>query len=289
MATNVLTINEEMVEQNASLFGSNRLRYNMYSNFMVGAEKNYSNGKLQNAKHKSITWDVLQKFPEDKLAQVLKSSSTEFAQAQAISKEFKYKQMPFCVEFTLSNLDNVSTTNINAGILNNLLKQYDEVTYKGGIGNQGLENNQNIITLDAMPATDISEMLAATSTAFNEMKQIGIRQSDFSNVAIGYTSGVAQLLTNINITQSMTNHKVFNDAFTASPKDEIPTILSGSNEYIEIYYRPMVTLHHGASPSLYSTEMGKHGLDLFSLFAFESTAIEIEEKGAVVRVPVTLS
>lgn len=281
-----------MEEQNDRIYGSNRIRYMPWVNKIVGAEVNKSSGRLEEANYKQVNYDVLQRFPLDKVAEAIKASSTELAQVDAKPGEFNYNRLPVGVEFVMSNLKQANMANVEAGIINELNKQFDNEAYVGSYGNTGIANNPNMITASApIAVSDMKTFLGAVNTALQGMKDaLGLTDSDMGEILIGYTSKVSALLNNI-YADSTTGRKIFNDTYPEPSKDEIPQSLYDGKtiQYIELYYRPMLTQHHGAAPGLYNREPGKHGLSQSSLFTYESVAIEAEAKGAIYRVPLTFA
>lgn len=287
MTSNILYKDREQLEENNALYGTNRVRYMPWINRIVGTEANHSTGSLGELSIKEIGYDLAQKFPEDKLAKVIKATSTEIAQAHAIPREFEYNKSVMAVEFTFSNMKNANMTNVEAGILNEIAKQYDSDGYAGSLGNHGVENNPNTDTIASMPCNTIDELIAVISAARKRMKDmIDITDGDFGSVLVGYTSGVSGTLDKKS--GDITGRKMVNDTFPDEEFGEIPKFVA-TGEYVELYYKPMLKMHHGAAPSRYNQEAGKHGLSTSSLFTYESIGIEAEAKGAIVRVPVTFA
>lgn len=285
MPTNVLYKDQDMVEEVDRAYGTGRITYMPWVNKIIGAEVNHSNGKLECSDFKEVAYDLLQKFPEDKLAEVVKAASTEFAQANAVPREFKYSKQPLAVEFIISNLKSGNFSNVEANIINELRKQLDKDTYTGAYGNSGVSNNSKLVTGDSVVIDDLSALMTVVSAAQTQMKDyLNITDDDFTNVMIGYTSEASKFLNTVS--GDSIGRDLFNRAFT-SEKGEIPSNISGGSQYIELYYKPMIIQHHGAMPSLYNREDGKHGLSASSLFAYETAALEVEAQGAVLRVPFT--
>lgn len=292
MATNVLSRNEAAVEQNNAVTGSNRLRYMGYVNHLIGGEINKSTGQLEESTTKQVEYDVLQKFPDDILAEVLKSSATEFPQVQAQGKEFKYCKTALVVEFVLSNIQGIkNTSNIEAGILNQLLMQYDAQTYTGALGNYGFTDNPNKVELAAQDMTTAAGITAAIGLALKEMKKIGIRKTDYNQIAVGISTEIADIWDQVDAgnANGMTIGNIVEAAYPDISFDEIPEVISDqmglANGYLEVAYRPMIEIWHGARPAIYDTEERRYGLEKGTLFAFETAGIKIEEKGAYVVVP----
>lgn len=288
MPSNILYKDETMLESNDSIYGTNKVRYQPWINRIVSMETNHSNGSLGEMSIKEVGYDLTQKFPEDKLAQVIKATSTELAQATADSREFNYTKTVLGVEFVMSNLKNANMSNVEAGILNELMKQYDVDGYGGSLGNKGIANNPFKVDIASKAITDIDSLIAAISAGRKELKaQLDITDRDFNDVLVGYTSGVSDILDKKS--GDVTGRKMVTDTFPLGEMDEMPKFISGDDQYLEFYYKPMLKLHHGAAPSKYNTESGKHGLSSSSLFVYESVGIEGEALGCIVRVPVTFA
>lgn len=286
MPANILYKDDEMLESNNSIYGTNKVRYTPWINKIVSSETNHSNGKLGEMSIKEIGYDLTQKFPEDKLAQVIKSTSTELAQAHANPREFVYTKSVLGVEFVISNMKNANMSNVEAGILNELMKQYDADGYSGSLGNKGVVNNPMLVTGEnKLLVTDIDSLMGAITAGRKLMKDsIDITDGDFSSVLMGYSGGISDIMDKKS--GDVTGRKMVSDTFPTLAMEEMPKFISGGSQYLEFYYKPMLKMHHGAAPSKYNTEAGKHGLSSSSLFIYESIGIEAEAKGAIVRVPV---
>lgn len=288
MSTNILYRDDEQLRSNDAIYGTNKVRYMPWIHRIIGAERNHSNGKLGELSIKEIGYDLAGKFPDQKLAEVIKASSTELAQANAVPREFKYNKSVLAVEFVMSNLKDANMSNVEAGILNELLKQYDVEGYKGSLGNVGITNNPMLETTNAQASATIDALLAAIAVGQSAMKDaLGITDDDFSSVMLGYSSKVSDILKLRS--GDITGRKIVSDTYANLDMQEIPKIITNTTEYLEFYYKPMLTLHHGASPSKYNTEETGHGLKKSSLFVYESVGIESESKGAIVRVPLTFA
>ena len=291
MPATILYRDDEMLEENNDIRGSNRIRYVPWINRIIGAEQNKSDGTLKEADYKEISFDALQKFPEDQLAKILKPSQTEISTVDLISSEFKYNRVAVGVQMIISNLKNVNTSNAKASIMNSLLKQWDHGGYTGTHGNLGVAGNPNLVTMPSKSISDIKTLLAAINDGIEEMKKeenLGITDNELSGVLIGYTGKVSSILKNV-FTDGSTGKALMEAAFPEPEKGEIPASLAGSTEYLELYYKPMITQWHGAIPSQYATEQGKFGLSEDALFTYETVALELEEKGCVVRIPLTFA
>lgn len=289
MPATILYRDDEMLEENNDIRGSNRIRYMPWINRIIGAEQNKSDGTLKEADYKDISYDALQKFPEDQLAKILKPAQTEINTVDLISSEFKYNRVVVGVKMVISNLKSVNTSNAKASIMNSLLKQWDHGGYTGTHGNIGLTDNPNTVTMPAQSITDIKTLLAAINLGITEMKKeenLGITDNELGGVLIGYTGKVSGILKNV-FTDGSTGKALLDSAFPESEKGEIPASLAGSTEYLELYYKPMITQWHGAIPSQYASEEGDFGLSEKTLFTYESAALELEDKGCVIRIPIS--
>lgn len=291
MPATILYRDDEMLEQNNDIRGSNRIRYTPWINRIIGAEQNKSDGTMKEEDYKDISYDALQKFPEDQLAKILKPAQTEISTVDLESSEFKYNRVCVGVQMKISNLKSVNTSNAKASIINSLLKQWDHGGYTGTHGNIGVSDNPNFVALASAEISDIKSLIAAINKGVTEMKKdtrLGITDNELGNLLIGYTSEVSEMLTNVYLDGS-TGKQLLDSAFPDPEKGEVPSALAGSTQYIELYYKPMITQWHGAIPSQYASESGKFGLSEDTLFTYETVALELEETGCVVRIPVTFA
>ncbi len=291
MPATILYRDDEMLEENNDIRGSNRIRYMPWINRIIGAEQNKSDGTLKEADYKEISYDALQKFPEDQLAKILKPAQTEISTVDLKATEFTFNKVAVGVQMIISNLKNVNTSNAKASIMNSLLKQWDFGGYTGTHGNLGVAGNPNVVTLSSAAITDMKSLLATIGLGISEMKKeenLGITDNELSSVLIGYTGKVSAMLKNVFL-DGTTGKALLEAALPEPEKGEIPVTLAGSTEYLELYYKPMITQWHGAVPSQYATEQGKFGLSEDALFTYETVALELEEKGCVIRIPLTFS
>ncbi|AUR98969.1 hypothetical protein NVP1259O_07 [Vibrio phage 1.259.O._10N.286.48.F4] len=288
MPSNILYSNDQMLEENNAIYGTNKVRYVPWINRVVSTETNHSNGSLGEVSVKEVGYDLTQKFPENKLAQVIKATSTELAQANANPRSFEYHKTVMGVEFVISNLKNANMSNVEAGILNELMKQYDVDGYNGSLGNQGIENNAMLVATSEMTVTDIDSLMLAIGAGRKALKaNTDITDQDFSDVLVGYTDGISDILDLKS--GDITGRKMVSDTFPLGEMAEMPKFISDGAQYLELYYKPMLKMHHGAAPSKYNTDAGSHGLSSKSLFVYESVGVEAESKGAIIRVPVKFS
>lgn len=286
MPTNVLTLKKTMLKENNEIFGKNKIIYMPWSNMIIGAEQNYSNGTLNVDQIKTIDYKNLQEFPDDVVAELLTPASTELPQANVVPTEFIYNRNPVVVQLISSNLQKVALANAEAGIINNLRKKFDYDTYNGSYGNTGVANNPNFIQGSGVAISDLSSLMAATNQGIQMLKDLlGITDNDLGSVLIGYTSKVSAIL-NAN-TGTVIARSLFKQAFETVQTGEIPKLITGGQQYLEFYFKPMIEQHHGAMPAAYNRENGEHGLSVKSLFAYETAALRLEEKGTVYRIPIT--
>lgn len=291
MPATILYRDDEMLEKNDEVMGSNRIRYMPWVNGIIGGEKNHSDGTLKEADYKDITFDAVQKFPEDQLAKILKPAQTEIATVDMNSKEFRYTRVVQGVKMVISNLRENNTVNAKASIMNSLFKQWDYMAYVGAYGNLGIKDNPSQVTAASVAITDIKTLITAISAGIEAMKKaIDITDNELGQVKIGYTANVSTVLAEI-FSDGSTGRDLLMKAFPQPERGEIPSSISDlygdGAQFVEIYYKPMITQHHGAIPSEYANEDGEFGLSKKTLFTFESVGFELEEKGCVYRIPMT--
>lgn len=282
MPTNILTKNDAIVEYNNKVMGTNRIKYPTYVTTLAGNNTDHYTGQLKTSAKKTISYDVTGKFPEDLLAETLKAASNTLPQANAAPKEFTYYREPKVVEFVLSNIQSVDTTNIEAGILNRLLMQYDLEAWAGSNGNTGIWTNDNAVELDPTVKTisSASDVLAVVGSLLTEMAIYhGVREANYPEITLSYTPDIAALLKKPIGTTTSLGGTLLSQAYEGMKREEVPSLL-GADSHISLTYRPSANFHHGGMPAVYSTEDGAHGLSKSILFAYETAAMELEAKGA---------
>ena len=288
MSASVLTASRQITEINNHLYGSNRLaQYKPYINHIVGQAINHSTGHLDVVNKKTFTYDVNEQFPDDQLAAHFSAGATELNQLTASAKSYQLTINPLVVELIIKSSQSANHANSKASALRKLLEQWDASSYKGWSGNQGVANNSNLSTLASKAVDNIDKLVDAVNVGIASLKSLGLRDSDLAQVSLGYTHQLSTLFNSFsNANKTQQNKDVINK-LVGGGCHEIPPICSGDGKYIELYARPLITLHHGAIPSVYSVEKGAHGLTESNLFAMETTAIEVQEKGAIVRIPIS--
>ncbi|MDG3034182.1 hypothetical protein P7245_22405 [Vibrio parahaemolyticus] len=288
MAATILYSDDELLEVNNDVSASNRIAYNAYTaNLLAGAARNHSNGELREESIKTINYDLVQNSPEDfdAMAQIIKPLTTEFHQANVMPRESSYNRVVIGDELKTSALKNISVANARAKLINNLNKLWDFYAYTGGGVNTGVSDNSYVVSLTALPMTTVHEVNAAITAGIETMKSyLGIGDSDMTNVSVGYTNGISPVLSTIFESGDIAR-KLITDAHPSVKFGQVPRALSKGDDYIEISYRPAVEIDHGALPGFYSEEKGKHGLSSELLAVFESARVNLDETGAIVRVP----
>ena len=286
MPATILYENRDMIDTNESISAKNRINYQPYVNHIVGTATNKSAGNLREAQYTELSFDALQQFPADRLAKLLKPAATEIATADLVSSEKRYHRAVEAVKVVVSNLKDVNTSSAFASILNSLDRQWDHDAFTGMRGNIGLSDNPNMMTLPAMAMTTPEELIAAIARGVQVMKtNLHITDTDLPNVAHGYTAGVSELLGQFNAQTGDVVRDLVNKAFPDLDAMEIPASISGETDYIELFYRPMLELQHGAIPSQYASESGDFGLSQKTLFVYETATIWLDEKFAGIRIP----
>lgn len=289
MATNIITKGKVERKYNGAVMGSNKLTYNPYTSNLAANTVSYYDGKLRQSSVVHINYDLNGKFPEEEFAEALTPSSTEYTQASGREVEFSYHRQPVHVEFTLSNMQEVNDVNINAGILNRMLMQYDREHFLGKFGNAGMFNNKNSIEHDSskpIPVNNLSELIALIDVLYNEMSTYyGIRESEYPSITLSYSSDVASIIRKPITTSSdnvVTGKSVVNETYKGMTHEEVPTII-GAGSHVSLTYRPAINNHRSALPGIYSHANGDaHGLTKKTLFTYESAANEVEGKGGYV-------
>lgn len=274
-----LTTDEEMITLNNDAYGSNRVTYEPIVMGLCGNTQSYNTGALIEQAHKQISYDVTQKFPENEVSAVLKSTQTELPQVHGAPIEFLYNQYAEAVEFIRSNMTNINVTNINAGIIKELMKKYDYQGYIGINGNVGIKNNPNAVSSTAT-WSDYDSLKTAIDAAMAALKlATTITTDDYSLINFTYGLAIANILSASNA-ENVSNRERLEKAYAGLVLREIPQSLDDSDLFI-LSYRPMLTFHHASMPAVYNVEQGKHGLSDETLYTFESVAVQIEEAGAV--------
>lgn len=286
MRTNLVCKSKVERRYNTQVMGSNKITYNPYTASLAANEQNYSDGKLRQGSVIHIGYDVAGEFPEQKFAEALTPATTELAQAHAKSMEFNYQRQPSHIEFSLSNLQDVSDVNINAGILNRMLMQYDYEHFHGKYGNAGMFNNDKSIQLDStvFEISSIADVFTIIESLYQEMGILGITEADYPNITMSYSSDVAALIRKpiaVSGSSITTGRNEIQSAYSGMVLKEVPMHIQ-AGQHISLAYRPAITNHHASLPGIYSKEEGDHGMYMKTLFTYESASNEIEAKGAYV-------
>lgn len=285
MATNVVCKTKEERRYNAKIMGSNKRTYIPYTPNLAANDENHSDGKLLQTTVTIISYDVTGRFPDDKFAEALTPSTTELAQAHAKEIEFSYHRQPTHIEFRLSNMQSVNDVNINAGILNRLLMQYDYEQFHGAHGNVGMMQNANAVQYDdaVVAVSDLTGVLTVVNALYEEQTTLlGAGEADHINMTLSYTSDIAAIMRKPITSASgdvVTGKSAVQRAYENVKLVEVPSVL-GTESHISLTFRPSINNHHGSAPGIYSKETGSHGLTQKSLFTYESAANELESKGA---------
>jgi len=278
MNSNMLSTNSEMNTNTDQAYGSNRFNYLLFTPSLCANEQLYNSGKLIEKTHNKITYDVAQEFPTDKFASVLKATMTEIPQVHAKPLIFKYNQVPTGVEFVLSNMQDTNTTNINAGILKNLMKKYDHDAYVGVHGNFGVKNNPNTVKTNAT-WTDFASLLTAIVA-----KRADLHNATGTNstaITLSYTSGIAPLIDRLEAGTNVSNRQKLQITCPDIFLRELPRNLESVGEHFILSQDDQLVFHRASLPEQYAQEAGKYGLSTESLYTYESAGVEVETKGAI--------
>lgn len=284
MNSNVIAKDVEIIDATNGLYGNNRLTYMLLCVGLAGNTKAYDAGSLREAKHTTVSYDVTQKFPEHAVAEAIKATSTEFKQVHATGSEFSYNQFPLALEFTVSNMQNIPTENVEAGILREMMKQYDHQGWLGGQGNFGYWDHPKSGTRTATGSVTMDSFIDELNTALDAIKAAtDVPMDQLSDITVAHNGVIGKLFRQIDATTGNPVGDVIRRAFPELTFVEYASFMSASEtkgEFLMVY-RPLVTLHHASMPGLYAREAGKFGLSSDALFTFESLTVEVEVAGAM--------
>lgn len=289
MGSNVVVANQELLTVNDQLYGSTRLSMVVPTvAAYAGSEKNYSDGSLKNQIQKTLNYDLVQRFPDDGLAELINSVATEIAQANIHTKSFEYVRRALLVEIQYSNLDAVGKTQPRARMIAELMKKYDYLSYMGFFSNFGVDKNPNRVDQANQAVGDLGAAIKATNLGLKQLKDMGWNKNNMAEVTIAYTSTLSDKLDSVGAGREKSDMTLFMENFENARFIELPKYVNQASR-IEIALRPLVTHHHASMPSLYNSYTMPNGLTEVDMFALETSTIEIEEKGAVQRIPITIS
>jgi len=274
----MLSTNSEMNTNTDRAYGSNRFNYLLFTPSLCANGQLYDSGKLIEKAHKQITYDVAQDFPADKFASVLKATMTEIPQVHAKPLIFKYNQIPTGVEFVLSNMQDANTTNVNVGILKNLMKKYDYETYVGVHGNFGVKNNPNTVKANAT-WTDFASLLTAIVAKREDLHDATGTNS--AALTLSYTSGIAPLIDRLETGAHVSNLEKLKITCPDISLKKLPRNLESVGEHFILSQDDQLVFHRASLPEQYEQEAGKYGLSTESLYTYESAGVEVETKGAI--------
>ncbi|AUR91869.1 hypothetical protein NVP1166O_08 [Vibrio phage 1.166.O._10N.261.51.C7] len=287
MGSNVVVKDNELIETNNGLYGTPRL--GMVTPIITQYARNTQayGGELQNAEHKKLIWDLVQRFPAEQLAKLVNGTATEIAQANVTRKQFEYLRRAFLVNIEYSNLDkNVDKTQPQARMLSELWKQYDFLGYNGFFGNTGVVNNPNITDRSTVANPTLDLVIEEIYGQIAAMRSIGYNGSDLSLLTVAIDSTTQSSLGTIQGASDGSDWKKLQNEFQGVNFQLLPDYL-GRGGRIETALTPLVTHHHASMPSLYNNYDSIDGLTNYNMFALETSAIELEEKGAIQSAPVT--
>lgn len=293
MASNVSCTDNELIEVNNAIYGAARLQMvQPYVMQIAGNDQNYG-GTLRHESRKKIIYDLVQKFPDTEIAELFTATSTEKKQANVKSDFFEYLRRAFLVEIQYSNLEpHADKTNPRARMVQELFKQYDFSSYNGMFGNVGVANNPNTIKQTAVAGQDLQKIIAAINKNLNVMKDLGWNSNNMNQITIGLTAGVMDKLASVGANREKSDYVLLMEAFQGANFIQMQKYLDITPqpvERVELNLRPLITHHHATLPSLYKDYEALDGLTHHDIFSFETSAIELEEKGAIISQPLTLS
>lgn len=281
MNSDVMSSDIEMITKTNEIYGSNRVDYLLFVMGLCGNEEVYPTNELQEANHTKVTYDVTQKFPEDQFVAAMKPTQTELAQVHGAPSKFKYCQFPYGVEFILSKMSGVNATNIGAGIVKNMLKAYDSQSYLGAGENTGVKGNPKANEVAADWQGDYDSLKTQIDAAMVDLREAtDITSDNYPSVTFSYTASIGTVLNQID-NYNVSNMEKLQKAYPGMLMREIPSNLEKGSDLFLLNYRPMMTYHRASVPGVNAQEQGKYGKSLDTLYAYESTAVEVEVNGAL--------
>ena len=198
MNSNFMAVDQAIIQLNNEAYGSNRISYIPIIEGLCGGSQSWATGKLTEATHQVVNYNVTQKFPVNEVSAVLRSTQTELVQAHGKPVLFKYNQYAEAVEFKRSNMNGMNVANINAGIIKELWKKYDFLGYLGVFGNQGFKTNTGTEETNQL-WTDFATLKVAIDAAVNRVKSsMGLTTSQYGDLNLTYTAKVAAILSETN-------------------------------------------------------------------------------------------
>lgn len=285
MKGNIITRDKEIIAASDAIYGDNRMTYSPYAIGLAGNSRAYNSGKFEEQSHATVVYDLTQKFPQDAMVEALKPTQTELRQIHAASSEFSYNQYASGVEFSVSNMSGASVSNVRAGILNNLAKKWDSIAFFGdGVGNYGFINHPKSDISSPAGAASFDLLVSVMQDSLANIKDISdVTGSTLNRIKFAHSGGITAILDKYEAGSQQTNRTKLKELFPEMFMEELPGFLLPGNKYL-MTLSDVVTLHHASLPGLYATEPGKYGLSESSLYAFESTAVELELTGAIQEV-----
>lgn len=286
MNSNVITKDDEMVNMTDNAYAALPM-YMPYTPRLCGMVKEYEAGSLKKKTFKQISYAITQSFPDDQLSAALDATMTEIPQITAKDSTFYFYKYAEGVEFIYSELNDMSTEDINeinGETLNELMKKWDYYSYNGlwaGNSDHGFINNSRAETVYAGASTNTySGLVAAIASNLRDMKQKFSLQN--VNIQVALPNGVDSFLDGVNEQTGNSLRDEVEATFRGVTFIALPSDLDSSETDFTMTALPYVKFHRGAIPAIYNTAPGDiHGLSTSELFTFESAAVESKKDGAI--------
>jgi hypothetical protein len=302
MSSNYAVKREELRTVNDELYGSSKMGLiTPIVNGMVAAgnDVDYYDGKLRNQNKVDVDWVLGQSFPtESAILKYRTKTDNEHHQLTAHTKEFEYKRRALTAEMVYSTLEDAKKVNPRQQAIRESWKQYDYLSYHGFFGNYGVSNNPKLITTENQ---DIDSVSALNGTIRGVMdtyfRPLGWNDSMMSMITLNMTSDIAAFLTAASVGNTALDQTIFNNALKGTNGQEArqqvmqPYLLANQTvkTKIDLCINTMLKHHHGAVPSLYNSGEVDRNDEEWDRFAMETAALEVEEHGALVSVPITIT
>lgn len=302
MSSNYAVKREELRTVNDELYGSSKMGLvTPIVNGMVAAgnDIDYYDGQLRNQDKVEVDWILGQSFPTEKaILKYVTKTDTERAQLTASTKEFEYKRRALLAEITYSTLEDAKKVNPRQMALREAWKQYDYLTYHGFFGNYGVLNNPSLITTANQDVASVSDLNAVVRGVMDGyFRSLGWNDEMMSMITVNMTSDIKAFLTSASIGNTDLDQVIFNNALkgtngqTAKQQVMQPYLLEGETvtTKLDICINSMLKHHHGAVPSIYNSGEDERYDEEWDKIAMETAGLEIEEKGSLIAVPITIT
>ncbi|EPW7384736.1 TPA: hypothetical protein ACMD15_003397 [Vibrio cholerae] len=286
MATGILYYDEDTLKENDSILGSSRIAYNPWCIKISDEKIDHSNGQLEESSVKRVSYDLVQSVSDgDNIGSIIKAMTTEISQVNVSPITSVYNKAVWATQLPESVLRSANADKAKAKLVNDMKRLWDGYAYHGGGINIGVKDNPSHLKMSEMPMTSPAELNAAITAAYEKAKELlGVSDDDKVYFTLGYTTKISPFFTVFPDGVEKTARELISQAHPSLVLGQIPAGLTGGEDFLELYYRPGITLDHGAVPALYRTRE----VDEFtkrSTYVFETPKISYDEKGVIIRIP----